>query len=504
MKRRLAILLGALLLLAMLPHAVAEEKLFTEPVEISILAVTWSPYSTETTLIPYIEEATGAKLNMEWAAREDFDTKVNALLATGKLPDMIIGATTVQLIDQGAIIPLTEYYTEEYAPNILAALEPGDYVTLRNVNDGEIYTLTSVFDFPPIYSFGVRQDWLDALGMDMPQDWDGWLAYWRGVRDNDVNGDGDVTNEIPIAGSVDQFLNSFGIVVDGLNAKANYFCYMPDGSYGVIQEHPNYEAYLTAMAELYAEGLLDQEFATREMSDWYKVVDSNLGGSCWIAAEQAKLSSQVLRETDPNATFVCAPPPKGPLGDQLVPARNKVSAIGTVTIAGEEKAGDIVRLFDWLYSDEGAKLMNYGIEGVHHDVVDGAPKLISPYVDSFVEARGAGMIFQPFPFLWLQDNYMQILLTGKTYEELDDLTKVFYDGLFMQEPYFAPRAPTLVTDAFTEYNADIFPTLRELRANVIAGRITLDDYKAQYEQLKGLGLQAIIDDATEAWAVVGQ
>lgn len=503
-KRLLVLFLALSLVFTMVSAAAGEEApLFAETLEISILAQTWSPYSTETTLIPEIEKATNTKLTIEWAPRQDFDTRVNALLATGDLPDVIIGADTIKLIDQGAIVPLTQYYTDEYAPDILSVLNDKDYVRLRNVNDGEIYNFAYTFDFPPIFSFAVRQDWLEKLGMDVPTDWDSWLTYWRAVRDNDMNGDGDATNEIPIAGSVDQMMMSFGIVVDGLNATNNYFCYMPDGSYGLIQEHPNYQAYLTAMNELYNEGLLDREFATRDMAGWYKVMDSNLGGSCWVAAEQSKLTSQVLRQTDPNATLVCCVPPKGPLGDQCVPARNKVSAMGAVTVAAEDKAGDIMKFFNWLYSAEGSYLMNYGVEGVHHVVVDGQPKLVSPYVDSFVNARGAGLIFQPFPFLWLQDNYMQILLTGKSYDELDDLTQNFYDGLFMQEPYFESVAPTLVTDAFSEYSADIIPALREMAANVIAGRITLDEYNQQYEQLKGQGLQAIIDGAAAAWAIVG-
>jgi len=505
-KRLLALTLALMLVLSVSGTAMAQEKapLFAQTLEISILAQTWSPYSTDTNLIAEIEKATNTKISIEWAAREDFGTKANAVLATGDLPDVIIGADTVTLLDQGAIVPLTQYYTQEYAPDILAALTDKDYVRLRNVNDGEIYTLVSTFDFSPIFAFAVRQDWLDKLGMEVPTDWEGWLAYWRAVRDTDVNGDGDAANEIPIAGSADQMMMSFGIVIDGLNATKNYFCYMPDGSYGLIQEHPNYQAYLTAMNQLYAEGLLDREFATRDMAAWYKVMDSNLGGSCWVAAEQSKLTSQVLRQTDEKATLVCCPPPKGPLGDQYVPSRNKVTPMGVITVAAQEKAGDIVRFFNWLYSEEGAKLMNYGVEGVHHEVVDGKPKLLPPYVDSFVNARGAGLVFQPFPFKWLEDNYMQILLTGKTYEELDDLTKNFYDGLFMGDPYFAPVAPTLVTDAYTTHSADMFPTLREMAANVIAGRTTLDEYNAQYKQLKGQGLQEIIDNAATAWAVVGK
>lgn len=504
MKRIVSFVLATLMLFVLVGTGQAEStKLFDKQLEFSVLCTTWSPYSTETTLIPFIEEATNTKINIEWAAREDFDTKVNAMLATGKLPDVIIGADTLNLINQEAIVPLDDYFTEEYAPNILAALTATDFVSLKNVNDGHIYNFSYTFDFPPIFSYGIRSDWLDKLGMEAPETWEDWMAYWRAVRDQDVNGDGDTSNEIPITGSVLQFLNSFGITVDGLNATKNYFCYMPDGSYGLIEEHPNYDAYLTTMAQLFEEKLLDQEFATRDMSAWYKVMDSNIGGSMWMAAEQAKLSSQVLRQTDDKATVVCVPPPKGPLGDQVTPSRSKVGQRGSVTIAAGDKTADIVRFFDWLYSDEGAALINYGVEGVHHEVIEGERKIVSPYVDSFVNARGAGMIFQPWPILWLEDNYMQILLTGKSYEELDDLTKIFYDGLFLNEPYFKPVAPTLVTEAFAEYSADIMPMLSEMRANVIAGRMTLEEYHSKYEQLKGQGLQEIIDDANNAWEIVG-
>ena len=36
-------------------------------------------------------------------------------------------------------------------------------------------------------------------GLDAPEIWEDWLTYWRGVRDNDLNGNGDPTDEIPIA-----------------------------------------------------------------------------------------------------------------------------------------------------------------------------------------------------------------------------------------------------------------------------------------------------------------
>ena len=136
-------------------------------------------------------------------------------------------------------------------------------------------------------------------------------------------------------------------------------------------------------------------------------------------------------------------------------------------------------------------------------MVDGQQKLLAPYINSFVDARAAGLIFQPFPFLWYPDNYMQILLNGKSYEELSETQRFFYDGLFLNEPYFVTSAPTLITDAYMEYGTDIVNLLSEAEANCVSGQITVEEFWQIYEDAKAtMGLDAIIDQAAEAWQLV--
>ena len=467
--------------------------------EFSMLSTIWSPFDAEHTLLEEVMKATHTKVNMEWSPVQDFDTKVNTLLSSGKLPDVILGANPIPLLNQGAIVALDEYL-KKAAPNILAALKPADYPFIRNVNDGHIYSLSYAFDFPPVNSWMIRRDWLKKVNLNAPTNWDEWLAVWRAFRTRDPNGDGNPANEIPVTGEAWQLYEAFGIVA---SADKN-FATLPGGGYSLIYEHPNYRLYLETMAQLYKEKLLDQEFATRVMAERYKMMDSNLGGSTLVAAEQAKLSTLVLRKTNPDATCVCIAPPKGPKGDQLIPARSKMNPRGVVTVAAEKagKVEGIVSFFDWMYGEEGSRLMSYGVQGVHYDLSDGKPRLRAPYNESFVNARKNGLVFTVFPILWSRDSYMQILLMGKKYEELDEPTKIFYDGLFLNEPYFAVVPPTLVTDAYSKYGADIIPALKELQANAIAGRISVDQFYASYEKLKGQGLQKIIDQASSAWKLV--
>lgn len=481
---------------------------FAETFAFSILSTIWSPYDAESTLISDIMRLTNSDIKMEWAPTQDFGTKVNTLLSSNTLPDIIMGVPDmISLIDQGAILPLDDYYNETVMPDVMAIINPEDYPYIRNVNDGHIYSLLYTFDFPPGRSWIMRQDWLDKVNLELPKTWNDWLTVWRAVRDQDANSDGNATNEIPIVGGAWQLAPAFGIVAGEVaSGVGGQFCKMPDGGYSLIYEHPNYRSYLENMAMLYKEKLLDQEFTTRNYAECCKAMDANIGFITLSWAEQAKLSSVVLRQNIPAATVQCIVPVTGPAGDQYIMARNKFGNRGVVTVSAEkdDKVEKIMRFFNWLYTDDGARLMNYGVEGTHHALVNGTPVLKAPYIESFVNARKGGLIFQPFPFYWLQDNYMQILLQGKAYAELDDVTKIFYDGLFLNEPYFAYVPPTLVTQAYSQYSADLMPRMRELEANAIIGSITVDQFYTEYAALKGKGLADIIKQASEAWQMVNQ
>ncbi|MGL4374441.1 MAG: hypothetical protein ACRCS6_11680, partial [Turicibacter sp.] len=169
-----------------------------------------------------------------------------------------------------------------------------------------------------------------------------------------------------------------------------------------------------------------------------------------------------------------------------------------ITGAGEEKAVEIIQFFDYLFSEEGTTLASYGIEGVHHDVVDGKPVLKDEFAD-FNEARKNGVNFTPFPHVFTGDSYMQMTLGGKTVDELDETTKIFYDALFVGEDSFFAPTPTLQTQAYIDNQATIMPKLESLLAECVIGAISVDQFYSEYEKLKAVGLQDILDQGNEAY-----
>ncbi len=512
MKRTLALVVSLALFLGLAPLAAAEAPapLFDEPKEFTIVTTTRSPFDPEQMdIFNEIERLTNVKLNIEWSPSADYDTKVGTILASGDLPDMIGGASIANLLSQGAIVPLDDYL-ETVGQDILAAVVPGDMAFWRQSVDGRIYTLPMITDIPQAMSTMVRTDWLERVGMDVPTTWDEWLAVWRAFRDEDANGDGDPKNEIPFAldtnggkNGLVALMNAFGIK-SSLNGR---FCVLPDGTYSVVQEHPNYRAFLEAVMMMYSEGLLDREFATRTQADLFQVMDNNTLGSTMTWAERARLSTEVNREVSPEATWLGTVPVKGPLGDQMIQSRDKVAHLITVTVAAEEagKAEDIVKFFNWFFTPEGRKVTNYGLEGIHHKLGDdGQPEFLTPYNTGFVEARKAGLVCSLLPFYWDPSAYMQLLTAGQEYEEFSEPVKLFYDAMFINDGYYYYPIPTYVTDAYQEYQAEIMTEVDMLRDKAISGKLSLDDFFAQYEALKSKGLQAIIDEGNEVYQTLIQ
>lgn len=486
---------------------------FENPIEITGMGVHFNNYITEfdgAYFFPAIQQKTNAKVAINWFVRDGFGTQVATTLASGKLPD-IMGAEgygVMKLVDEGAIVPLDEYI--DLIPNVVAAVGEGRMMDWRQA-DGHIYTIPTVVDVPGSQSLMIRKDWLDKVGLQMPTNWEEWLTVWRAFRDNDLNGNGDATDEIPLAlemgptgeRSLASLLNAFGI-----RASADtQFCLLDDGTYTMVYEHPRYPEFLAAVQELYKEGLLDREFTMRKQAELFTAMDSNLVGTAMTWAERARISTYALRESGaPEAMWECIAPIKGPHGDQMTQERKAVTSVWCITKAAKDagKVEDILKLFNWHYSPEGLELYNYGIEGKTFDYVDGKA-IVKPefLANGFVDYRLTGMEYEPFGGHWMTEAFTQCLLKGETLDKVDDATLSFYNGLaVVNNDYFYSMPPTLETQAYTDYRGDLITGgegVCVLRDQAVAGQLTVDEFMKKYQTLKDNGLQEVIDAGTEAF-----
>lgn len=470
-------------------------------VEFSVYGSIWDPYTETSDILDKWQQDTNTKINFEWAQSDSFETQLAAKVASQDLPDVIIIQTgsPQELIDEGAIVPITDYL-EKDCPNFMSLFSDEDMVYVKN-QDGEIYGLGLVMDNRAALSTAVRTDWLTNLGLSQPTNWDEWVNVWKEFKEKDANGNGDTTDEIPLAISYSNFYmleSIFGINSNGqFSVEGDKYIYDP--------ENPKYEAFLDGMRELYADGILYKEYITCDDSQLSTIGANNTLGTMVNWAEQAKVLSLGAREIDEDALFSCVTPITGPNGDAAIPARVKFQQTTFFTQAAVESGNidKILQAFDYLYSQDGINLTNYGIEGETYDVVDGVPTVKAPYNTDFATARSYDLIPAILPFCFLKDSYMQYLLGGQTYDDLDETGKSFVDGLNINDDYYYDKAPIFTTDAYVEYS-DLLDQQVALRDQYIMGKISKDEYNTQYQALKDAGLQKVIDEAQAAYEAVSK
>ena len=529
MKKILALLLALVMLMGVVP-AMAEPALkqalidaaqtlepsknlyFEKGLNITAVGQIFNNYPTEFNgcyLWPAIEKLTNVHISVDWRVEDNYSTQIATVLASGNLPDLInAGAYGVSnLANEGAIIELDGYL--DLIPHVVKAVGEDRMAKWRQA-DGHIYTIPTIVNVPGSQTVMVRKDWLKALNMSEPETWEDWVALWRAIKANDLNGNGDPNDEIPLAleqgatgeRSMASLLNAFGIKA----SSDCQFCVLDDGTYTMVYEHPRYPEFLKAVQELYAEGLIDPEFATRTQAELFTIMDSNKVGTCMTWAERARISSNALRDLgDEDALWESVAPITGPYGDQMTQEREAVSSVWCITIAAKDKVEDILRWFDWWFSEEGNNLYNYGIAGVSYDIVDGVAQLYPGMVaNGFVDYRQSGCEYEPFGNEWQTNAFMQCLFAGQPMDALDEPSAEFYSGLaIINAGKYYSMPQTIATEEYTEYRAELITTgVCPLRDQCVAGQISVDEFFARYQSLKDRGLQDVIDAGSAAYALL--
>lgn len=223
-----------------------------------------------------LQEATGVKLTFITASAADAQTKLNTLMSSGDYPDIISSSMANGLMSrssmdyyakQGVFVPLDEYITEKIAPNAYKIFsENAAARAVCSGSDGSIYSLPDINEcYHCRYGNGrawYYMPWMDQWKAEfnegnLPQTTAELKSYLEWVRDNDVNGNGDATDEVPLAFYANQ-ADSFVRWICGSFMVYTFDHYRLNED-GTITANFTEEAYKEALAfahELYEEGLV--------------------------------------------------------------------------------------------------------------------------------------------------------------------------------------------------------------------------------------------------------
>lgn len=341
------------------------------------------------------EEATG--VHIEWLYVEDgAQEKVNTML-TADMPDAFLG-----LLSENQIAASMDSFLdisgmlEQYAPHVYAdynKMQSSNGLEILKWSDGSIRTLMTGLevsyqnDAEAIQY--INKDWLDQLGLEVPATVDELYDALCAFRDNDMNGNGDKTDEIPMvlaesnwSGHLMNMSNPWGIAADTSN-DLDYYYKVQDGKVLPTVNTQEYRSYLEYMHKLTADGLLDKESLTQTNDQYYAKIKSGRIGffSGWIP--------QSLLSEEESAKWVPVRALKAE--DSITPVksgrRNKlfVSRTGFVITANCENPERLLQWWDYLSSSTEMKYtVRYGEQGGCWDI-DSDGKVIGKTPEGLTE-----------------------------------------------------------------------------------------------------------------------
>lgn len=416
------------------------------------------------------------------------------MVAGGDFTDVVCKAidnyngTVDQAIEEDFLIDLTPYI-EDNMPNLLTWFQT--YPELRKAlmsNDGAIGGFPKFYrEYSDITSGPmIRADWLDQLGLENPKTFDEMYDVLCAFRDQKG-----VEHPLEIA-------NSSGVqaeLISGYNIAAGYYQVDGEVRYGAIQ--PEFKDYLTMMNKWYSEGLVRDAFLSNpyeSLMDFSPLLNNETG--IWYGTAAQAMTYMLSSATDPNmaitgVTNVTVDGSQAHVGESGTLLDTPMWSITTVC----EDPDVIARYVDYVYSDDGILLANYGVEGETFTYVDGVPRLTDMVLNNPDYSYGAAMnIFvcdrmTPAPFIIDEDrvraDYVQDQLNAIA------IWNESNDGL-----YNMPRAGiNLTVEESQEYNriyADIETYEDEHIVKFVVGDESLDEFDNFVSTLKQMGIEDCI------------
>ena len=237
---------------------------------------------------------------------------------------------------------------------------------------GGFYELMSDF-IGPFFGMMGRQDWLDDLGMDMPETYDELHDVLTAMK-NKYNCSTTIMLDENAVGNDNFLAAGYGIATMlATNAKESYW-YVNDGEVkdGITGE--GYKEYLTMLNQWYEEGLISRDFTSSGGAMSSDGIGQIAGGDCGVFFNGAPIMSVYSFMTDdPNFHVVAFPDPVKEKGEftHVDTTEYDFGAERMSISTGCEEPEIAIQYCDFWFTDEGIQLANYGVEGESCVVVDG-------------------------------------------------------------------------------------------------------------------------------------
>lgn len=462
---------------------------FDEHMTISMLT-TGDPIPHEgNAIFELIEEKFNVTFDMHYYDRDDFDSYVNTLAASGDLPDVWrFGYNDPQMYSDWSergvyydIKPLLEYH-----PELEESIPTWAWEMLNPA--GHYYGVPE-YRLATRNMLAIRQDWLDNLGLEVPDTIEEFyeVAYAFAHDDPDGNGENDTIGFSAIGLFSDEGTawrgGVFGLARNWKEIDGELVPYQAQ-----LEE---LEEYIGFMRKAYEEGVLDKDFMLH--SDWRDAnvrLSDGIAGIEYVNPNSTHRKEELdVKEHDPNAELTYFDPPAGLSGERTTPTRPEGYFKKVINSnVSDAKAHRILSILEWNVT-EGYEITRHGIEDVHYTVDDdGTVEELDAWEKDSPADIGTALLrgWNPLhrSYWWLGEEFEQTL--GDRYEWLEEFA-------------WDDDNPGLLSDTNIENGAQLSAEFEQTLTQVVVGQREMDDVETAVNEWLENGGNDIIAEINEAY-----
>lgn len=444
-----------------------------------------------------LEEATGIHVNWIGSSSNPQATSeaANLLIVSGEYPDVWRvnwvthpGGPTGALNDE-LILNLNEY--QEYCPNLFAYYDARPDVKKLVVNDdGDMYCFPYMIETDADGTWGLgagfRTDWLEEAGLDLPSTVAEWTEALQAFKDMGKGGLSFEARWLWLENAAANLSNAYDTV---------YGFYIRDGQvqYGVLDE--GYKAFIQQLADWYAAGLLDPDFASVDKSTVKaKWANSEYGA---VMMHSGDIENGIIAN-EGGDPFECdtVPPMVMNEGDPIEFGHFNAKFNGGFmhSVAPGENQEIALRWCDYLYSDAGRKLTSFGTEGITWEADEnGNWKNFTDLVMNNTETTDSPSTIV-YKFGWKTNWGYAQMEEVRDFFNSDFVNKANADWASNMTAHYYPTVTHTEEEADIVANtySDIETFVQEGIMRFILGTDSMDNWDSFTEQIRSLGIDEVI------------
>lgn len=373
MKKILAILLASLLLLSLLPAAVAE--IAEEPVVIKAMWESARPQNAYTDEVhDYILKTLNIDLQLTCVS-ENFTQQLALAIASGDIPDLILMEyrTYVEYAKEGLFADLTGL-VDNY-PDLMEYVNTGDQGEVcwnRMKVDGAIYGVPTRSVNTTMLTTAIRQDWLDNLNLQVPTTIDELTEVLRAFTEDDPDQNGlNDTYGLSTYGMHNIYSMSYLSTIFGAfgATPGQEYLLNDDGTVTTNVISDEYKAAVSYLHDIYAAGYMDPEVFTNSNSQAYEKFATGKMGfwPCWWSNPGSVYVKYGFLDNCPTGKITLMDPIVGPDGKSGLIGTDPIWRVLGIT-SSCQNVEKVLELINWQCTPYGWYTCQCGVEGNYFEM----------------------------------------------------------------------------------------------------------------------------------------